>query len=115
VVDQQPDQRRAIYHGQPHLVCLRRWRLSPTPPRKPPANSTTDDLGLGLLKSVVLGAKFHHESLPPTPIAMTAMPMWKTRRPIPKYAWIPDITTTGNLVSNFLGNSMSILPTASFR
>ena len=72
----------------------------------------TRDLGLGLLKSVVLGAKFHHESFATNAYRHDRDGDVEDTTTYPEYAWIPDITTTGNLVSNFLGNSMSGLPSS---
>jgi hypothetical protein len=72
----------------------------------------TRDLGLGLLKSVVLGAKFHHESFATNAYRHDRDGDVEDTTTYPEIRLDPDITTTGNLVSNFLGNSMSGLPSS---
>jgi len=68
----------------------------------------TKDLDLGLLKSLVIGGKFHHESFQTDAFrhdrdADVADPVT-----YPEFAWIPSMTATGVLVDNFLGGAMSI-------
>jgi len=72
----------------------------------------TRDLGWHGLSAFVFGAKFHHESFQ-TDAFRHDRDADVTRPDLyPEYAYIPNLTTTGNLVSNFLGNSMSGLPSS---
>lgn len=68
----------------------------------------TKDIGAFGVRSLVFGVKYHHESFQ-TDAYRHDRDADVTRPDLyPEYAFIPDLSTTGKLVTNFLGSRMAI-------
>jgi len=72
----------------------------------------THDLNFSVFKSLVFGAKFHHESFKTDAYRHDRDGDVTDTTDYPEYAWIPSITGTGTPVTNFLEGSMSGLPSS---
>jgi TonB-dependent receptor len=68
----------------------------------------TKDLDWGGVKSLVFGAKFHHESFETLAYRHDRDGDMSNLGAYPEYGAIPDLGTTGVLVKDFLGNDMAI-------
>jgi TonB-dependent receptor len=68
----------------------------------------TKDLGWHGVQSLVLGVKYHHESFATNAFRHDRDGDVTDPVKYPEYAWIPNLGTTGQLVTNFLDNSMGI-------
>ncbi|WP_084582199.1 TonB-dependent receptor [Sphingomonas azotifigens] len=68
----------------------------------------TKDLGWHGIQSLVIGAKYHHESFATNAYRHDRDGDVTDTVKYPEYAWIPNLGTTGQLVTNFLDGAMSI-------
>ncbi|WP_066719363.1 TonB-dependent receptor [Sphingomonas pituitosa] len=68
----------------------------------------TKDLGWHGIQSLVIGAKYHHESFATNAYRHDRDGDVSDPVKYPEYAWIPNLGTTGQLVDNFLDGAMSI-------